>query len=186
MGVLRCGHDRFFYWMHETRRGGASWLCVFGIWLQRPTGVTSPDSADTTFKGGEQHLSPEQHKEHKCHLVSVVKPKTQVHWCSLGGPRHTKREGAAWLRCSACFFSFSNNDRRLLSICPDAAVCCRLVEQAQVRYNFIRFVTEILWTEILFGLRFFLHPWAAHLRKRRGHINTYKTYTQTRRVLSLT
>ena len=107
MGVLRCGHDRFFYWMHETRKGGASWLCVFGIWLQRPTGVTSPDSADTTFKGGEQHLSPEQHKEHKCHLVSVVKPKTQVHWCSLGGPRHTKREGAAWLRCSACFFSFS-------------------------------------------------------------------------------
>jgi hypothetical protein len=28
--VLRCIHDRF-YWMHETRKGGASWLCLWDL-----------------------------------------------------------------------------------------------------------------------------------------------------------
>jgi hypothetical protein len=36
--------------MHETRKGGASWLWLFGISLQIPTEVTSPNIADTTFK----------------------------------------------------------------------------------------------------------------------------------------
>jgi hypothetical protein len=45
---MRCVHDSFF-WMHETRKGGASWLCLFGISLQLPTKVTSPNIADTTF-----------------------------------------------------------------------------------------------------------------------------------------
>ena len=34
---------------YETRKGGASWLCLFGISLQIPTEVTSPTIADTTF-----------------------------------------------------------------------------------------------------------------------------------------
>ena len=29
-GVLRCVHDSF-YWMHETRKGGASWLFVWDL-----------------------------------------------------------------------------------------------------------------------------------------------------------
>ena len=44
-------HDRFSR-MHTTRKGGPSWLCVFGILLQIPTEVTSPDSAEATFKEG--------------------------------------------------------------------------------------------------------------------------------------
>ena len=46
---MRCVHDSFF-WMHETRKGGASWLCLFGISLLIPTEVTSANIADTTFK----------------------------------------------------------------------------------------------------------------------------------------
>ena len=42
--------------MHETRRGGASWLCLFGISLQIPTEVTSPNVADTTFNPQQQLL----------------------------------------------------------------------------------------------------------------------------------
>ena len=34
----------------RNTEGGASWLCLFGISLQTPTEVTSPDIADTTFK----------------------------------------------------------------------------------------------------------------------------------------
>ena len=39
-----------FYWMHETLKGGVSWLCLFGISLQIQTEVTSPNIADTTFE----------------------------------------------------------------------------------------------------------------------------------------
>ena len=37
--------------MHETWKGGASWFCLFGISLQIPTEVTSPNITDTTLKG---------------------------------------------------------------------------------------------------------------------------------------
>jgi hypothetical protein len=35
--------------MHEAWKGGASWLCFFGISLQIPTEVTPPNITGTTF-----------------------------------------------------------------------------------------------------------------------------------------
>ena len=60
---MHCVRDSFD-WMHETRKGGASWLCLSGISLQIQMEVTLANIADTTFKShppdvplSQRHLS---------------------------------------------------------------------------------------------------------------------------------
>ena len=98
-GVLRCVQDSF-YWRHETRKGGASWLCLFGISLQIPTEVTSPNIADATFK-----------PDNKCwtffRKVCLDSSRTVGNQLPLpvfwGGPRGPRVGCVVWCLCScAC------------------------------------------------------------------------------------